>query len=154
MGLAQIMLDDLDLSNIVIGWYKLFGTSSLVSLPTLTRRGSMASLDSFGEPLESSRPHQGIKHSLCLQQPQPNTTRPLSTRAERSTTFATCNVAIKQSVRLFHWVLSFLSVCGLDRTLTARAASLLCCVKLRGSKTSSTRRSADDGGRPDTFSGR
>lgn len=48
MGLAQIMLDDLDLSNIVIGWYKLFGTSSLVSLPALTRRGSMASLDSFG----------------------------------------------------------------------------------------------------------
>ena len=33
MGVAQIMLDDLDLSNIVIGWYKLFGTSSLVSLP-------------------------------------------------------------------------------------------------------------------------
>jgi len=29
MGVAQIMLDDLDLSNIVIGWYKLFGTSSL-----------------------------------------------------------------------------------------------------------------------------
>ncbi|RXG73034.1 Regulating synaptic membrane exocytosis protein 2 [Armadillidium vulgare] len=48
MGVAQIMLDDLDLSNIVIGWYKLFGTSSLVSLPTLTRRGSMVSLDSFG----------------------------------------------------------------------------------------------------------
>ncbi|XP_076044402.1 rab3 interacting molecule isoform X10 [Oratosquilla oratoria] len=48
MGVAQIMLDDLDLSNIVIGWYKLFGTSSLVSLPALTRRGSMASLDSFG----------------------------------------------------------------------------------------------------------
>ena len=33
MGVAQIMLDDLDLSNIVIGWYKLFGTSSLVSVP-------------------------------------------------------------------------------------------------------------------------
>lgn len=33
MGVAQIMLDDLDLSNIVIGWYKLFGTSSLVSCP-------------------------------------------------------------------------------------------------------------------------
>ena len=31
MGVAQIMLDDLDLSNIVIGWYKLFGTSTLVS---------------------------------------------------------------------------------------------------------------------------
>lgn len=29
MGVAQIMLDDLDLSNIVIGWYKLFPTSSL-----------------------------------------------------------------------------------------------------------------------------
>ena len=33
MGVAQILLDDLDLSNIVIGWYKLFGTVSLVSLP-------------------------------------------------------------------------------------------------------------------------
>ena len=32
MGVAQIMLDDLDLSNIVIGWYKLFGTSSLVNV--------------------------------------------------------------------------------------------------------------------------
>ncbi|XP_050294948.1 rab-3-interacting molecule unc-10 isoform X4 [Anthonomus grandis grandis] len=31
MGVAQIMLDDLNLSNIVIGWYKLFGTTSLVS---------------------------------------------------------------------------------------------------------------------------
>ncbi|XP_073942948.1 rab3 interacting molecule isoform X5 [Choristoneura fumiferana] len=29
MGVAQIMLDDLNLSNIVIGWYKLFGTVSL-----------------------------------------------------------------------------------------------------------------------------
>uniref|UniRef100_T1ITJ4 Regulating synaptic membrane exocytosis protein 2 n=1 Tax=Strigamia maritima TaxID=126957 RepID=T1ITJ4_STRMM len=49
MGVAQILLDDLDLSNIVIGWYKLFGTSSLVTLPgTGSRRGSMLSLDSFG----------------------------------------------------------------------------------------------------------
>ncbi|CAK1599739.1 unnamed protein product [Parnassius mnemosyne] len=31
MGVAQIMLDDLNLSNIVIGWYKLFGTTSLVN---------------------------------------------------------------------------------------------------------------------------
>ncbi|VVC92500.1 unnamed protein product, partial [Leptidea sinapis] len=30
MGVAQIMLDDLNLSNIVIGWYKLFGTTSLL----------------------------------------------------------------------------------------------------------------------------
>lgn len=47
MGVSQIMLDDLDLSNIVIGWYKLFGTSSLVSLPTFTRRGSVTSLDTL-----------------------------------------------------------------------------------------------------------
>ena len=74
MGVAQILLDDLDLSNIVIGWYKLFGTASLVSLPPpqsqqqeqkpnqpqqqqqqqpqqhqhLTRRSSQLSLDSVG----------------------------------------------------------------------------------------------------------
>ena len=63
------MLDDLDLSNIVIGWYKLFGTSSLVSVPpngpttssattlptsthkssaTATAAGSVHSLDSYG----------------------------------------------------------------------------------------------------------
>ncbi|XP_037945619.1 uncharacterized protein LOC119678050 isoform X2 [Teleopsis dalmanni] len=52
MGVAQIMLDDLNLSNIVIGWYKLFGTTSLVSCPTnlglgSSRRSSIASLDSL-----------------------------------------------------------------------------------------------------------
>nr|CAD7258354.1 unnamed protein product [Timema shepardi]CAD7569269.1 unnamed protein product [Timema californicum] len=50
MGVAQIMLDDLNLSNIVIGWYKLFGTTSLVSGPPslgLSRRSSVASLDSL-----------------------------------------------------------------------------------------------------------
>nr|CAH7716938.1 unnamed protein product [Callosobruchus chinensis] len=50
MGVAQIMLDDLNLSNIVIGWYKLFGTTSLVSGPpalALARGGSLASLDSI-----------------------------------------------------------------------------------------------------------
>ncbi|PSN34985.1 Regulating synaptic membrane exocytosis protein 2 [Blattella germanica] len=50
MGVAQIMLDDLNLSNIVIGWYKLFGTTSLVSGPPslgLSRRSSLASLDSL-----------------------------------------------------------------------------------------------------------
>lgn len=30
MGVCQILLDDLDLSKIVIGWYKLFSTTSLV----------------------------------------------------------------------------------------------------------------------------
>lgn len=34
MGVAQIVLDDLDLSNIVIAWYKLFHHTSLVALPT------------------------------------------------------------------------------------------------------------------------
>lgn len=50
MGVAQIMLDDLDLSNIVIGWYKLFGTSSLVSVPPNgpKNKGSLHSLDSYG----------------------------------------------------------------------------------------------------------
>ncbi|XP_055698979.1 uncharacterized protein LOC129799265 isoform X8 [Phlebotomus papatasi] len=50
MGVAQIMLDELNLSNIVIGWYKLFGTTSLVSGPPslgLSRRSSIASLDSL-----------------------------------------------------------------------------------------------------------
>lgn len=48
MGVAQIMLDDLDLSNIVIGWYKLFGTTSLVSgSTTLSRRSSITSFDSI-----------------------------------------------------------------------------------------------------------
>ncbi|KAL9896993.1 rab3 interacting molecule isoform 2-T2 [Glossina fuscipes fuscipes] len=50
MGVAQIMLDDLNLSNIVIGWYKLFGTTSLVSSANnnanLSRRSSLTSLDS------------------------------------------------------------------------------------------------------------
>ncbi|XP_072388810.1 regulating synaptic membrane exocytosis protein 2 [Diabrotica undecimpunctata] len=50
MGVAQIMLDDLNLKNIVEGWYKLFGTTSLVSgAPSLglSSRGSSASLDSI-----------------------------------------------------------------------------------------------------------
>lgn len=33
MGVVQIVLDDLDLNNIVIGWYKLFNESSAISLP-------------------------------------------------------------------------------------------------------------------------
>lgn len=50
MGVAQIMLDDLNLSNIVIGWYKLFGTTSLVSGSTtlsLSRRSSITSFESL-----------------------------------------------------------------------------------------------------------
>ncbi|KAK0171616.1 hypothetical protein PV328_005047 [Microctonus aethiopoides] len=50
MGVAQIMLDDLNLSEMVFGWYKLFGTTSLVSGPpslVLSRRSSATSLDSL-----------------------------------------------------------------------------------------------------------
>ena len=31
MGVAQLLLDDLDLVNMVIGWYKLFTSASLVT---------------------------------------------------------------------------------------------------------------------------
>lgn len=33
MGVVQIFLDELDLSNLVIGWYKLFSTSSMCDPP-------------------------------------------------------------------------------------------------------------------------
>ncbi|XDV40789.1 hypothetical protein PO909_009796 [Leuciscus waleckii] len=56
MGAAQILLDDLDLSNMVIGWFKLFPPSSLVdpSLAPLTRRASQSSLDSGSGPFGRS----------------------------------------------------------------------------------------------------
>ncbi|KAF7218111.1 transcript variant X2 [Nothobranchius furzeri] len=52
MGVAQILLDELDLSSTVIGWYKLFPPSSLVdpTLASLTRRASQSSLDSSPGP--------------------------------------------------------------------------------------------------------
>ncbi|XP_008404630.1 regulating synaptic membrane exocytosis protein 1 isoform X16 [Poecilia reticulata] len=52
MGVSQILLDELDLSNTVIGWYKLFPPSSLVdpTLASLTRRASQSSLDSSSGP--------------------------------------------------------------------------------------------------------
>lgn len=31
MGIVQIHLDDLDISNLVIGWYKLFNVPSMAS---------------------------------------------------------------------------------------------------------------------------
>ncbi|KAM8966497.1 regulating synaptic membrane exocytosis protein 2 isoform 3-T3 [Pelodytes ibericus] len=48
MGVAQILLDELELSNMVIGWFKLFPPSSLVdpTLAPLTRRASQSSLES------------------------------------------------------------------------------------------------------------
>ncbi|XP_026212177.1 regulating synaptic membrane exocytosis protein 1-like isoform X2 [Anabas testudineus] len=52
MGVAQILLEELDLSSTVIGWYKLFPPSSLVdpTLAPLTRLASQTSLDSSGPP--------------------------------------------------------------------------------------------------------
>lgn len=34
MGVCQILLDDLDLSHLVMGWYKLFSTASIVQPPS------------------------------------------------------------------------------------------------------------------------
>ncbi|XP_040892731.1 regulating synaptic membrane exocytosis protein 1 isoform X5 [Toxotes jaculatrix] len=52
MGVAQILLEELDLSSTAIGWYKLFPPSSLVdpTLASLTRRASQSSLDSSSGP--------------------------------------------------------------------------------------------------------
>ncbi|XP_043736085.1 regulating synaptic membrane exocytosis protein 2 isoform X12 [Cervus elaphus] len=52
MGVAQILLDELELSNMVIGWFKLFPPSSLVdpTLAPLTRRASQSSLESSTGP--------------------------------------------------------------------------------------------------------
>nr|XP_031831005.1 regulating synaptic membrane exocytosis protein 2 isoform X2 [Nomia melanderi] len=50
MGIAQIVLDELNLNEMVFGWYKLFGNISLVSRPpsqALSRRSSATSLDSY-----------------------------------------------------------------------------------------------------------
>ncbi|XP_041106023.1 regulating synaptic membrane exocytosis protein 1-like isoform X4 [Polyodon spathula] len=52
MGVAQILLEELDLTSMVIGWYKLFPPSSLVdpTLTPLTRRASQSSLESSSGP--------------------------------------------------------------------------------------------------------
>uniref|UniRef100_A0AAY4F0I2 Regulating synaptic membrane exocytosis 1 n=1 Tax=Denticeps clupeoides TaxID=299321 RepID=A0AAY4F0I2_9TELE len=52
MGVAQILLEELDLSSTVIGWYKLFPPSSLVdpTIATQTRMASQSSLDNSPVP--------------------------------------------------------------------------------------------------------
>ncbi|XP_033978365.1 regulating synaptic membrane exocytosis protein 1-like isoform X1 [Trematomus bernacchii] len=52
MGVAQILLEELDLSSTVISWYKLFPPSSLVdpTLAPLNRLASQTSLDISGPP--------------------------------------------------------------------------------------------------------
>ena len=58
MGVAQILLDNLELSHIVIGWYKLFGTSSLVSVPPGGGKEAarQAVLGTGGKPLAEPLP--------------------------------------------------------------------------------------------------
>ncbi|XP_043915903.1 regulating synaptic membrane exocytosis protein 3 [Protopterus annectens] len=52
MGMAQILLEELDLTTMVTGWYKLFPTSSLAdsTIGPLTRRLSQSSLESSTSP--------------------------------------------------------------------------------------------------------
>ncbi|XP_069808071.1 regulating synaptic membrane exocytosis protein 4 isoform X1 [Dendropsophus ebraccatus] len=52
MGVARILLEELDLSSMVIGWYKLFPTSSMVDPSTgpLLRQASQLSLESTVGP--------------------------------------------------------------------------------------------------------
>ncbi|KAG9355679.1 hypothetical protein JZ751_000517 [Albula glossodonta] len=52
MGMAQILLEELDLSSTVSGWYKLFPTSSLAdpTIGPLARRLSQSSLESATSP--------------------------------------------------------------------------------------------------------
>lgn len=45
MGVAQVNLDDVDLSHIVFGWYKLFSTTAMVGVAP-TRRNSQSSTGS------------------------------------------------------------------------------------------------------------
>lgn len=40
MGVVQIVLDDLDLTNITIGWYKLFNASSVINLNASGKSGN------------------------------------------------------------------------------------------------------------------
>ncbi|ELU13906.1 hypothetical protein CAPTEDRAFT_224324 [Capitella teleta] len=54
MGVAQILLDDLDLSNLVIGWYKLFTSSSLVNAHAAGSTGGAASAPGGAAPTSSS----------------------------------------------------------------------------------------------------
>jgi len=52
MGMSRILLEELDLSTVVVGWYKLFPTSSMVDPATgpLMRHSSQISLESTVGP--------------------------------------------------------------------------------------------------------
>ncbi|XP_032240219.1 regulating synaptic membrane exocytosis protein 2 isoform X4 [Nematostella vectensis] len=56
MGVVQILLDDLDLSNLCMGWYKLFSTSSMCDPPLPSPMG--------GSPKKSPAPSPRSSHGL------------------------------------------------------------------------------------------
>ena len=70
MGVAQILLDNLDLSHIVIGWYKLFGTSSLVNFVFNTLNTHLSDCKGRGAAWwGQGRPRSAS--SSCRDQPHP-----------------------------------------------------------------------------------
>ncbi|AWP14436.1 putative regulating synaptic membrane exocytosis protein 1-like [Scophthalmus maximus] len=72
MGVAQILLEELDLSSTVIGWFKLFPPSSLVdpTLAPLTRLASQTSLDSSGPPPGFARTEYEYKPRKAIPAPE------------------------------------------------------------------------------------
>ena len=52
MGVARVLLEELDLTTLAVGWYKLFPTSSMVDPATgpLLRQASQLSLESTVGP--------------------------------------------------------------------------------------------------------
>ena len=67
MGVAQILLDNLDLSHIVIGWYKLFGTSSLVAVPP---GGGKPEVAAARQQHDAATAHARQQHDQPCDQPQ------------------------------------------------------------------------------------
>lgn len=72
MGVVQILLDDLDLSNLVIGWYKLFSTSSMCDPPLPSSSSPLS-----GSPKKSPGPsprdsmNQGVPSPMRMTSPLP-----------------------------------------------------------------------------------
>ncbi|TNM89233.1 hypothetical protein fugu_005488, partial [Takifugu bimaculatus] len=79
MGVARILLEELDLSTMVIGWYKLFPTSSMVDpkMAPLIRHSSQMSLEStLGPCSPAPREH------LMVTPPAPAGARPPTLQAQ------------------------------------------------------------------------
>lgn len=72
MGMARILLEELDLSTMVIGWYKLFPTSSMVDpkMAPLIRHSSQMSLESTIGPC-CERPWASCCASCQVSQVEP-----------------------------------------------------------------------------------